>query len=190
MEEEAESKQSIRIIFFLHLPFPSYEVFRQLPLRTSILRGVLAADLIGTHTYSSARHLISSCCRHLGITQRVQRNSNICLQWGSRSVCVYISHVGLDTSVSPFPRFHVVHRPASELRGGPGIHRGDPRQARESPDYRGGRRAGPDQRNPPQTARLPGVSPRQSGHASPRGAGAGLLPSAEHPGGRRAAEKL
>ena len=86
----------IKIIFFLHLPFPSYEIFRQLPLRTSILRGVLASDLIGTHTYSSARHLISSCCRHLGVSEGVQRNSNVCLQWGSRSVCVYISHVGLD----------------------------------------------------------------------------------------------
>ena len=67
---------------------------------------MLAADLIGTHTYSSARHLISSCCRHLGITQRVQRNSNICLQWGSRSVCVYISHVGLDSAVASVSTTH------------------------------------------------------------------------------------
>ena len=64
---------SLKIIFFLHLPFPTYETFRQLPLRTSILRGILASDLIGTHTYSSARHIISSCCRHLGITQQIQR---------------------------------------------------------------------------------------------------------------------
>lgn len=73
-EEVREDKDvNVKIIFFLHLPFPTYEMFRQLPLRTSILRGILASDLIGTHTYSSARHLISSCCRHLGITQRVQR---------------------------------------------------------------------------------------------------------------------
>ena len=84
-EKDEESEEvhdvedlSIKIVFFLHLPFPTYEMFRQLPLRTSILRGVLASDLIGTHTYSSARHLISSCCRHLGITQRVQR---VCVWW-------------------------------------------------------------------------------------------------------------
>lgn len=82
----------IKIIFFLHLPFPSYEIFRQLPLRTSILRGVLASDLIGTHTYSSARHLISSCCRHLGVSEGVQRNSNVSLQGGSRSgLCLYLT---------------------------------------------------------------------------------------------------
>ena len=96
-EELPERSQiQMKIIFFLHMPFPSYEIFRQLPLRTSILRGILASDLIGTHTYSSARHIISSCCRHLGVSEGVQPNSNLCLQWGSRSVCVYISHVGLD----------------------------------------------------------------------------------------------
>lgn len=70
---QSTEQYSLKIIFFLHLPFPSYEIFRQLPLRTSLLRGILASDLIGTHTYSSARHIISSCCRHLGVTQHVQQ---------------------------------------------------------------------------------------------------------------------
>ena len=101
------SARDLHIVFFLHLPFPSYEIFRQLPLRTSLLRGVLAADLIGTHTYSSARHLISSCCRHLGVTQRVQRNSNISLHWADRSVAISISHLGLDTSVFAHSRGYI-----------------------------------------------------------------------------------
>lgn len=70
---QSSGQYSLKIIFYLHLPFPSYEIFRQLPLRTSLLRGVLASDLIGTHTYSSARHFISSCCRHLGVTQHTEQ---------------------------------------------------------------------------------------------------------------------
>ena len=70
---QSSGQYSLKVIFYLHLPFPSYEIFRQLPLRTSLLRGVLASDLIGTHTYSSARHFISSCCRHLGVTQHTEQ---------------------------------------------------------------------------------------------------------------------
>ena len=52
--------------FFLHIPFPSYEIFRLLPVREQILDGLLGADLIGFHTYDYARHFLSSVRRLLG----------------------------------------------------------------------------------------------------------------------------
>jgi trehalose 6-phosphate synthase/phosphatase len=51
--------------FFLHIPFPSSEVFRVLPWRKEILEGFLGADLIGFHTYEYARHFLSSVLRLL-----------------------------------------------------------------------------------------------------------------------------
>jgi trehalose 6-phosphate synthase/phosphatase len=45
-----------RIGFFLHIPFPSDEVFRILPWRRELLEGLLGADLIGFHTYSYVQH--------------------------------------------------------------------------------------------------------------------------------------
>ncbi len=57
---------SVNIGFFLHIPFPSYEVFRILPWREEIISGMLGADLIGFHTYDYARHFISSVKRLLG----------------------------------------------------------------------------------------------------------------------------
>src|SRR5262245_19123538 len=45
-----------RIGFFLHIPFPSSEVFRILPWRTQFLEGMLGADIIGFHTYSYLTH--------------------------------------------------------------------------------------------------------------------------------------
>lgn len=53
--------------FFLHIPFPSYEIFRLLPERREILEGLLGADLIGFHIYDYARHFLSSCLRLLGV---------------------------------------------------------------------------------------------------------------------------
>lgn len=51
--------------FFNHIPFPSYEVFRTLPWREEVLKGMLGADLIGFHTYDYERHFISSVSRLL-----------------------------------------------------------------------------------------------------------------------------
>ncbi|MEE8408827.1 MAG: bifunctional alpha,alpha-trehalose-phosphate synthase (UDP-forming)/trehalose-phosphatase [Myxococcota bacterium] len=53
--------------FFLHIPFPSSEVFRILPRADMILRGLLGANIIGLHTWDYARHLVSSMRRLLGV---------------------------------------------------------------------------------------------------------------------------
>lgn len=55
--------------FFLHIPFPSMEIFRYLPWRNEILNGVLGADLIGFHTYDYSRHFLSCILRILGKEQ-------------------------------------------------------------------------------------------------------------------------
>ena len=54
--------------FFLHIPFPSFEIFRLLPLhwRRGILEGLLGADLIGFHTYEYTHHFLQSVLRILG----------------------------------------------------------------------------------------------------------------------------
>ncbi len=52
--------------FFLHIPFPSYEVFRTIPCREELLKGMLGSDLLGFHTYDYERHFLSSVQRVLG----------------------------------------------------------------------------------------------------------------------------
>jgi trehalose 6-phosphate synthase len=42
-----ELRPDLRIGFFLHIPFPPTELFKQLPWRDDILRGLLGADLVG-----------------------------------------------------------------------------------------------------------------------------------------------
>ncbi len=53
--------------FFLHTPFPSYEIFRCHPNRAELLEGLLGADLIGFHTFGYLRHFRSTVLRILGI---------------------------------------------------------------------------------------------------------------------------
>ena len=60
-------RPSLRIGFFLHTPFPSYEVFRCHPQRVELIEGLLGADLVGFHTFGYLRHFRSSVLRLLGI---------------------------------------------------------------------------------------------------------------------------
>ncbi|KAI9485265.1 MAG: glycosyltransferase family 20-domain-containing protein [Benjaminiella poitrasii] len=55
-----------RIGLFVHSSFPSSEIFRCLPKRQEILKGMLGANLVGFQTYANARHFISTCTRILG----------------------------------------------------------------------------------------------------------------------------
>jgi trehalose 6-phosphate synthase/phosphatase len=52
--------------FFLHIPFPSFEIFRLLPWRNQILEGLLGADLVGFHTYDYTGHFLDSVHHLLG----------------------------------------------------------------------------------------------------------------------------
>ncbi|WP_400193006.1 bifunctional alpha,alpha-trehalose-phosphate synthase (UDP-forming)/trehalose-phosphatase [Hymenobacter sp. B81] len=86
-----EALPGASIGFFLHIPFPSYELMRVLPWNAQLLRGMLGADLIGFHTYSYMRHFLSSVSRLLGHT-----NQNGLIETGSRSVLVDSFPMGID----------------------------------------------------------------------------------------------
>ena len=68
-----EKHPDTRVAFFLHIPFPSFEVFRLLIWREPVLRGLLGADLIGFHTYDYVRHFLSSVRRVLGLDHNLYR---------------------------------------------------------------------------------------------------------------------
>ena len=69
-----------RIGFFLHIPFPSSEIFRLLPQRQQLLEGMLGADLVGFHTAAFIRHFASSVLRLLAARTEVDR-----IAWRGRS---------------------------------------------------------------------------------------------------------
>ena len=59
--------------FFLHIPFPSSEVFRTLPWRREILAGLLGADLLGFHTFAYLRHFVASLLHVDGVETDIDR---------------------------------------------------------------------------------------------------------------------
>ena len=86
-----ERAPDLTIGFFLHIPFPSFEVFRLLPWRREILEGLLGADLIGFHIFDYARHFLSSLRNRLGIEHSFGQ-----IQIGGRIVKVDTFPMGID----------------------------------------------------------------------------------------------
>jgi trehalose 6-phosphate synthase/phosphatase len=60
--------------FFLHTPFPDYEIFRLLPRswREAVLRGMTGADVVGFHTNDYTQYFLRSVKRTL--EYRIDRN--------------------------------------------------------------------------------------------------------------------
>jgi trehalose 6-phosphate synthase/phosphatase len=57
----------LRIGFFLHTPFPAYEIFRCHPRRSELIAGVLGANRIGFHAFGYLRHFCTTVHRILRI---------------------------------------------------------------------------------------------------------------------------
>ncbi|MCA1685747.1 MAG: bifunctional alpha,alpha-trehalose-phosphate synthase (UDP-forming)/trehalose-phosphatase, partial [Planctomycetia bacterium] len=68
-------RPGLKVGFFLHIPFPSYELFRLLPdrWRRALLGGMLGADLVGFHTNDYAQHFLKSVRRILGYDHEMGR---------------------------------------------------------------------------------------------------------------------
>jgi trehalose 6-phosphate synthase/phosphatase len=66
-----DKNPNLSIAFFLHIPFPSFEILRTFPRRNEVLEGLLGSDLIGFHTYDYVQHFLDSAKRLLGLEVRI-----------------------------------------------------------------------------------------------------------------------
>ena len=86
-----ERMPDLDIGYFLHIPWPSFELFRLLPWREEILDGLLGADLIGFHNYDYVRHFLSCVSRIGGLEHTLGE-----VAVGNRSAKVDAFPLGID----------------------------------------------------------------------------------------------
>ena len=96
-----KEKPDGQIGFFLHIPFPSYELYRLLPndWKKNLLEGILGADLVGFHTYDYAQHFIQSVKMIIGVDN--QYNT---IQFDNRLIRADLFPIGIDLKNSGMPR--------------------------------------------------------------------------------------
>ncbi|KAI0370930.1 hypothetical protein BV20DRAFT_966016 [Pilatotrama ljubarskyi] len=86
-----ERLPSAPIGFFMHVAFPSSEIFRCLSVREDLLKGVLGADLIGFQTANYARHFRQTVSRILA-AEALPKG----IQLDSRFIDVGVFPMGID----------------------------------------------------------------------------------------------
>jgi trehalose 6-phosphate synthase/phosphatase len=102
-----------RIGFFLHIPFPSEELFRTLPARKQLLEGMLGSDLIGFHTPTYLRHFATALTDILGLTVDIDR-----VQLPGRELRLGVFPMGIDAaSFQKLAMDPAVEAEAEALRG-------------------------------------------------------------------------
>ena len=79
--------------FFLHIPFPAYEVFRMLPRKwaAELVEGLLGADVVGFHTVDYVRHFLTSVLRLTGNQHQIGR-----IMYQNREIRVDAFPIGID----------------------------------------------------------------------------------------------
>lgn len=105
-------QSELTIGFFLHIPFPSYEMFRLIPWRAELLEGMTGADLIGFHTYDYVQHFLNTAVRILPISS----SSNI-LTVDDRPVVAEAFPMGIDfEKYSSLTRNRIVRKEIRSLK--------------------------------------------------------------------------
>ncbi|KAF5292542.1 hypothetical protein FQR65_LT01688 [Abscondita terminalis] len=103
LEEEIDCK----IGFFLHIPFPPWDIFRLFPWADEILQGMLGCDMVGFHITDYCLNFVDCCQRCLGC--RIDRK-NLLVEHGGRTVRVRALPIGI-----PFERFVELAEKAPKL---------------------------------------------------------------------------
>ncbi|PXF48847.1 putative alpha,alpha-trehalose-phosphate synthase [UDP-forming] 7 [Gracilariopsis chorda] len=85
----------VRVGFYLHIPWPSSEIFRMLPVRNELLKGLLSSSMLGFHLFDYARHFLSCCVRLLNLEHEAKRG-NLGIEYEGRHVTIRVSHIGVD----------------------------------------------------------------------------------------------
>lgn len=107
-----KSYPNISIGFFLHIPFPSSEIFRLIPWCNEIIQGLLGADLIGFHTFDYVRHFLESIRRILGHEHTLGK-----VTFGNRIIKVDSFPMGIDfNKFSNSQKDSIVQKNISKLK--------------------------------------------------------------------------
>ncbi|MFP5385971.1 MAG: bifunctional alpha,alpha-trehalose-phosphate synthase (UDP-forming)/trehalose-phosphatase [Bacteriovoracia bacterium] len=81
-----EKRPGLKLGFFLHIPFPSSEIFRELPQRKEILHSLMKCDQLGFHDLSYLNHFRSSLQRVLGEIPSTEK------MWGVYPISIDCEH--------------------------------------------------------------------------------------------------
>jgi trehalose 6-phosphate synthase/phosphatase len=92
------STSKLKIIFFLHIPFPTSQVFRSLPTALEILNSMCSSDVVGFHTFDYCRHFLHAIRRMLGYRFHSLPGGLLAVTMKDSEFVISMSHVSIEPS--------------------------------------------------------------------------------------------
>jgi trehalose 6-phosphate synthase len=105
-------RPDLTIGFFLHIPFPPYELFTQLPWRSAVVEGLLGADLVGFQRPAAAANFVQLARRLHDLPAR-----GYAIEYEKRTVAARAFPISIDVaSFDELARSPAVLERAAEIR--------------------------------------------------------------------------
>lgn len=95
-EDDKFGGRVTRKVFFLHIPFPTSQIFRELECGEAILEGMLNADVVGFHAFDHARHFLNASKRILGLNYESLAGGLIGVSYHGRTLLISMSNVSIE----------------------------------------------------------------------------------------------
>jgi len=96
VEVEQIGRSMTRKVFFLHIPFPTSQIFRELECGEELLEGMLHANVLGFHAFDHARHFLNAAKRILGLQYETLVGGLIGVHFHGRTVMVTMANVSIE----------------------------------------------------------------------------------------------
>ena len=96
LREQSQSQNLSALTFFLHIPFPPYDIFSKLPQQQGLLRALLQFDLLGFQTRRDVRNFMQCVRRVMSDAKIVPRRDLQLIRFEKREIRVGHFPIGID----------------------------------------------------------------------------------------------
>src|SRR5437762_12502009 len=96
LRERGVSQDLSRLTFFLHIPFPPYDIFAKLPQQQRLLRALLQFDLLGFQTRRDVRNFLQCVRRVMSDAKVVPRRELQLIRFEKREIRLGHFPIGID----------------------------------------------------------------------------------------------
>jgi trehalose 6-phosphate synthase len=117
LRERTRSQNLSALTFFLHIPFPPYDIFAKLPQQRRLLRALLQFDLLGFQTRRDERNFLQCVRRVMPDARVISRGDMDVIQFEQRRIRVGHFPIGIDfNSFEHDAKCEAVARRSQQLR--------------------------------------------------------------------------
>ncbi|PYL11043.1 MAG: trehalose-6-phosphate synthase, partial [Verrucomicrobia bacterium] len=96
LRERSAPQQLSALTFFLHIPFPPYDIFAKLPQQRRLLLALLQFDLLGFQTRRDVRNFLQCVRRVMPDAEVLSRGETHVIQFEKRQIRVGHFPIGID----------------------------------------------------------------------------------------------